>query len=169
LTGVWVAGKPAQLEKINNYIRDMEARKSYNVTRTNPRTGRTVTKTKSADGSKSKTVTVYSDKNAGNVTGRKTKDVVKTKTKSADGSKDKSKTTTVHAAHAMSPKASQSRRYLAGTQVVKSKSKSADGSKSKSRIIKGPSETDLSRAQRLKDGGRKLTQAQERQLRRNSK
>jgi hypothetical protein len=145
----------------------MKAKKSYSVTRNNPRTGRTVTKTKSADGSKSKTVSVYSDKPSGTSTGRKTRNVVKTKTKSTDGSKSKSKTTTIHAAHSMSPKASQSRRYLAGTQVVKSKSKSADGSKSKSKIVKGPSQSDLNKAQKLKDSGRKLTRSQEGQLKRN--
>lgn len=104
--------------------------KTYSVTRKNSRTGRSVTKTRSSDGTKTKSVSKspFSFTKGGQ---KKTK----TKIKSADGSKSKSSTRIV-GENVMTGKGS--RRYLAGTEITKKKSKSPDGSRSKSKEIKKP-------------------------------
>lgn len=104
--------------------------KTYSVTRENSRTGRSVTKTRSADGTKTKSVS--KSPISLNKVGQK-KSV--TKTKSADGSKSKTTTRTV-GQHYLTGKGS--RRYLAGAEITKKKTKSADGSRSKSKEIKKP-------------------------------
>ena len=81
---------------------------------------RTVTKTKSSDGSKSKTVTRSS--------GTKV-----TKSKSADGSKSKTVTRTVGAG--------QSPRYFAGTKITRTKTKSRGGNRSKTRTVESRTPT----------------------------
>ena len=109
----------------------MKAKKNrtYSVTRENSRTGRSVTKSRSADGTKTKSVSTspFSFK-AGN---KRTK----TKIKSADGNKSKISTRTV-GENPVTGKGS--RRYLAGTEIIRKKTKSADGSRSKSKEIKKP-------------------------------
>jgi len=113
----------------------MKAKKkrTYSVTRENSRTGRSVTKTRSADGTKTKTVS-KSPLSFNKVGQKKTK----SKIKSADGSKSKTSTRTV-GQNIFTGKGS--RRYLAGTEITKKKTKSADGSRSKSKEIKNPTYT----------------------------
>lgn len=81
---------------------------------------RTYTKTKSADGSKSKTVTRRSGKTI-------------SKTKSADGSKSKTVTRTVGVG--------TSPRYFAGTKITRTKTKSRGGNRSKTRTVESRTPT----------------------------
>jgi hypothetical protein len=115
--------------------------KSKTVTR---RSGKTVSKTKSADGSKSKTTSTnrgaWASRLGGAILyGRVPANKTKTKTKSADGTKAKTTKRTIGVKYGTGK---GTRKYLAETEITKTKTSSPVGkrgkSKSKSKIIKTP-------------------------------